>query len=587
MTNSLENILKELDEKCECLNEREIALKIRENSNCKPDDFKFISETTAFSLIAQKKDKKSNWDIYYGPLYITNDENGNPKEYPNLRDINLKMVNYWLARVEVTKNPIMRSRYADLVWEFCNLVGESKNYKMAQEVIDNNIIIIREKLYSDDFSAKSRLERGLNLALILNSKKRLNIIKELIFELEDSIPDDQGSWGFSFDLLLDNKYIDLTDRERSKVINDLEERILRLRTSKDPVPWAVEAAAIRLARHYKKSENFQGISRVLNELKKECEKFGDIAAPMQMHSWLEKLHALFIEYGLKEEVEEINKEIYKKGLEVHKNLQQVTHSIELPEVELDSFIKKFLTDDIDNDLRNLSAYFVPKKERVIDQIHKNSISFPLSFLISKSIIDHNGRKVAEIGSIEEDLNGHIIQQISQNLRIQSFFLNKVIKRLIDHHSLDSEKLLEIIMRSPVFLEERRELLKKSIEMYFHEDYISFCHIVIPQIEFAFRTLLSLCGRSILKPSRKYNGFQFKVLGDLLSDPIIESVYDTDYKLYFQILLNDSIGLNIRNDICHGISNTNVFNQSNANLLLHVLITLSLLIKQENATDKKP
>ncbi|WP_224588880.1 DUF4209 domain-containing protein [Bacillus subtilis] len=115
-------------------------------------------------------------------------------------------------------------------------------------------------------------------------------------------------------------------------------------------------------------------------------------------------------------------------------------------------------------------------------------------------------------------------------------------------------------------------------MYFNEDYISFCHIVIPQIESAFRTLLSLCERPILKPSKNRKGHEFKVLGDLLRDPIIEDVYDLNYKKYFQVLLNNQAGLNLRNHICHGISNVATFNQYTANLLLHVLISLSLFLE---------
>src|SRR5690606_35634492 len=105
--------------------------------------------------------------------------------------------------------------------------------------------------------------------------------------------------------------------------------------------------------------------------------------------------------------------------------------------------------------------------------------------------------------LEEDFEGNIIQQITQNLNVQIFFLNKVLDKFFEHHSLDSEKLLRILMESLIFNEDKKELLQKGIEMYFNEDYIAAIHILIPQIEAAFRRLINLSGGVTLKPSKNY------------------------------------------------------------------------------------
>lgn len=577
MKNSLESILKELDEKCEILSEEEISMKIKDSSNSETDDFKFISEVIAFDLRPHKEG--SNWGTYYGHLCTFKDENGSLSEYPRREDIDSEKLDYWLSRLKVTQNPIMKSRYADLVWEFSETVGKKKDFKMAQAVIDNNITIVKERLYNNEFSALSKLERGLYLALKLSDKVRIKTIKELILEFEDAIAEDEkpGTWSFSFDLLLKNR-IDLTAAERSKIISDLEERVKRLRSNANPEPWSVETAAIRLAGYYKKSGNSTKVSKILNELKEECKKYGETVTPMQYQSWLDKLHAYFMQFQPKEEVSEIRREIYENGLKIRENLIPISQSMTFQDEELDKITNTFLSDNIYIDLLKLSYEFVPKEERVIEQIKALAKNAPLLSLMTKTVVDDHGRKVAEIGNTEDDLEGNIIQQISSNINIQAIFLDKTIKKIIEHHDLNCEKLLSILMESPVFLEERRELLEKSLQLYFNEDYISFCHIVIPQIESAFRTLLSLCERPILKTSENRKGHEFKVLGDLLRDPIIEDVYDLNYKKYFQVLLNNQAGLNLRNHICHGISNVATFNQYTANLLLHVLISLSLFLE---------
>lgn len=586
MPNTLDHVLKELDVKCEILSELKISLKIKNDSNCKQDEFQFISETIAFDLIAHEEG--SNWGTYYGPLSIVPSENGSVIEYPRRTDIDSEKIDYWLSRVKVTQNPIMKSRYADLVWEFSETVGKKKDFKMAQAVIDNNITIVKERLYNDEFSALSKLERGLYLALILKDKIRIKMIKELILEFEDTIAEDQqpGTWGFSFDLLLENKNIDLTAAERSKIITDLESRIVGLRSKNDPDPWAIEAAAIRLANHYNKIGQHDDVSRILNTLREEYKQYSITASPGQVQGWLEKLHELFKHFQLKSEEEEIIKQIQENNIKVNDSLHKFSQSFKISDEQIVNYVNSFLSDDVYLDLGKLSFNFVPKEEQIKEQIYNSSNIAPLSFLLTKTLIDEHGRK-SEIGSLEDDLDGHIIQQISLTLDIQSFFLDKVIKKIIEHHKLNTEKLTELLIESPVFLEERNELLKKSIQMYFNEDYISFCHIVVPQIEFAFRTLLSLNGGSILKPKKKqkHNIFQFKVLGDLLSDPIIENIFNTDYKRYFQVLLNNHRGLNLRNDICHGVIKSDAFDKNKANLLFHVLITLSLLRIDESEMDK--
>nr|WGE05418.1 DUF4209 domain-containing protein [Bacillus subtilis] len=379
-------------------------------------------------------------------------------------------------------------------------------------------------------------------------------------------------------MLLENKKIELTAAEKSKIICELEERVKRLRSNANPEPWSIETAAIRLARYYNNSGNSVEVSRILNELKEECKKYGETVSPLQYQHWLDKLHAHFVHYHLKEKAAEIRKEIYENGLKVRENFIPISKSMTFQDEELEKIMSTFLSDDIYIDLLMLSYEFVPKKEEVIEQIKALSKTSPLLSLMPKIVNDDHGRKVAEIGNTEEDLEGNIIQSMSWNINVQAVFLDKVIKKIIEHHDLDSEKLLSILMESPVFLEERRELLKKSLQMYFNEDYISFCHIVIPQIESAFRTLISFCESPIIKPSQNRNGYEFKVLGELLSDPIIEDVYDSNYKKYFQVLLNNPVGLNLRNHICHGISNIAIFNQYTASLLLHVLISLSLFLE---------
>ncbi|WP_164669968.1 DUF4209 domain-containing protein [Virgibacillus doumboii] len=341
-------------------------------------------------------------------------------------------------------------------------------------------------------------------------------------------------------------------------------------------PWAIEAGAIRLAGYYKKNNNLDDVRRVIKKVEDAYKQHGEAATPMQVQGWLERLHELFTQFQLNQDAEEVRTEINKIGPKVKENLSAISHSMKISEKEIDEFVNSFLSDDINNDLARISVRFVPKKDQVEQQVLDLSNSSPLSFLMPKSLLGDDGRKVAEIGGIEDDLEGNVIHQITQNLSIESFFLSRILAKLKEHHRLNADGFLKILIESPVFSAERKEMLQKGLEMYFSKDYVSAIHILIPQIESAFRRLISLSGGSTLKPSKNYGGFRVKLFGELLNDPIIEQVFNEDFKLYFKMLFNDQRGLNLRNNISHGLSSINTFNETNANLLIHVLFSLSLI-----------
>ena len=113
-------------------------------------------------------------------------------------------------------------------------------------------------------------------------------------------------------------------------------------------------------------------------------------------------------------------------------------------------------------------------------------------------------------------------------------------------------------------------------MFFGNDFIVFCHLIVPQIENAICNLVSVSGASVLKPQRNNNGFQIKTLDDLLREkPIIDSMGE-DGAYYLRLVLSDQRALNIRNLLCHGIVPPGSFDINAANRLLHVLVILGLI-----------
>ncbi len=159
------------------------------------------------------------------------------------------------------------------------------------------------------------------------------------------------------------------------------------------------------------------------------------------------------------------------------------------------------------------------------------------------------------------------------MQINAFFLREAFKALVDKFELTAEEMVNYFYESPIFDEKRKDFFIKGIEAYLKGDYVVALHILIPQIEALIRNLSEKVGAPVLKPSRS-GGFFYRTLDDLLRDEQIVKVLGEDMSLYLRVLLTDPRGWNLRNEMCHGISGPERFNQISADRILHVLLCLA-------------
>jgi hypothetical protein len=227
--------------------------------------------------------------------------------------------------------------------------------------------------------------------------------------------------------------------------------------------------------------------------------------------------------------------------------------------------------------RNFAVYFIPDKTSQQANLEELVKKYPFRFMISNKLFDDKGRPMSVVGPYENDPEGHLILHITQSLHLNAFFLNMAIQKMQKCGSLTTEKIMNnLIIPSPIFEENRYCIIQKALDLFFVNDYITFCHLVVPQIENVICNLVSLSGHSVLKPQRKGSGFQLKTLDDLLSDPSVAYAITEDGAFYLRLVLTDQRALNIRNLLCHGIVPPESFGVNAANRLLHVLIILGFI-----------
>ena len=570
----INKFLKYLESISEAVSEHNISERIRNFTKEKfgqdiPDIL--IWEQTAFDFIEKYPNEKSGWGTYFGPSFVLPNEEGKMVEYPSIQRITSKIISYWEKRAKESTHPIFKARYSNLVWDFSEkITGKKPHYSIAQLYIDSIIEIAEKDLHKYSLDAIEKLERALSLALSINDKERINRLIEAIISYERKIGEDDkpGLWGFSYEFLIKNKKVPISDDKKRAIIIDLEKRFDRLLKGNNH--WAAQRAALLLVDYHSKIRK-----KILLRYGKLIQRQAEKASPLVAGAWLEELYHLYLQYGMKDEADKISNKIRESGRKAKDELKEIKIPIEISKNGLEKYINWLTDGDLKTVLQKIAVNYIPKKVKVIKQLQDLSKKAPISFLFTHKIMDAEGRPVATVGSQEEDIDGHIVLQISQNMQISSIFLRETLNTLIDKFKLTTEKIIDYLYESPIFDERRKEFLIEGIEAYLKGNYVVSLHILIPQIEAIIRNLSEKVGIPILKPSRT-GGFFYRTLDELLREKGIIKVLSEDMCLYFRVLLTDPRGWNLRNEVCHGISGPERFNQISADRIFHALLCLALV-----------
>ena len=126
---------------------------------------------------------------------------------------------HWQLRAQKSGHPVLKARYADLVWDFSKIItGESANISNAYILIDATIDIVNQRLFKNINEAIKKLERALFVAICISDKSRIKSLIKTITYFEDKILKNEypEHCGFAFDNLIENKSIKLSNMQEKK-----------------------------------------------------------------------------------------------------------------------------------------------------------------------------------------------------------------------------------------------------------------------------------------------------------------------------------------------------------------------------------
>lgn len=521
-------------------------------------------------------DEPCRWSTYHGPWASGVNEAGETIDSPPLEAITAECVDYWRGRMTTAKHPVIRARYADLVWEFSkHATGDPPPIEAARTAIDGYVeAVVTNK--SDAFAGLGDPQlRAMRLAASVGDKSRLDDAVSK-FEKHTNAGSDEADCEYRKRVLI-GQLGQLHGKLRpalslASLADDLRTRLGTL-VADGADQFAIGNVATPLADYFwseqKRDECYEVLRIHGDAVRRDSEgAMGALAV-----AWLTQLRNVYLRHEMLDDAADVLRLIESRQSEVPDNLVPISIPHEVDQVELTAWLDWLVDDDPQASTLRLLGQFVTGVDEAREQMKQIQQDHPLSSLFTSTIVDHQGRSVAEVGPAGTDDEGALVRHLHQGMQFSDFYLASGLGKLLTTHYPDAEALCSVILVAPVWHPDRHKILRRAITAYYDDDPIVCVHLLVSEIENAVRSLSASRGGVLQKPNR-LGGFDFKNLGDLLASEEMSLFLGEDLSTYLKIALTDRRGWNLRNNTCHGLVPASSLSAPAARRLLHIVLLLS-------------
>jgi hypothetical protein len=503
---------------------------------------------------------------------------GHRVDTPPLESITPDCIAYWATRMSAAQNPLLRGRYGDLVWEFSEkTTGRRPPIEAARTAIDGYVEAIVDGLCEPFDGSGDIQKRALDLAASVDAERLKKAIGKL--QVYAAAPANEEEREFRqrelFGRLMQLRGSRRPDDELKALAADLRARLNKLVEIKAD-HFTVENVALPLADYYRSTQQVTEAEEMLRAYGAAVERTVDTnTMAMVATGWLTRLHDLYQRFGMHDDARKLLITIQTQSARINDELIRVSHSTTVPQEKLDEAIDSLINGTKTEALRKIAMNFVPSvndTERLVKDIASETI---LMNVFTQQVVAEDGRTTASVGPIGEDLEGHVVLQLGKTMQFLGQLFRPTMEQAVTRHDLKANDFVEWLGESPLYLSDRMQLLNQAFASYLNGNWAMAVHLAIPQIENALRQVLVLHGQPLIRPHR--NGtFLLKNLDELLRDSVTERALPKDVRVYLRTLLCDQRGLNVRNNVCHGLWPAEYFNWFIADLVIHAVLVLGLM-----------
>lgn len=535
------------------------------------------SEVLAFALQANPR-QSSPWGTYFGPIGSGTREDGSVCYFPDINEAVPEVIEHWTTRARTLTHPVLKARYADLIWDLSRVIAKtSPSPDMAMAAIDAYLTSVRDNLRTNLHGKFDVVVRALDLAIMIGDAARTDAARSTLLALHrEAMAAGNGLWWIAFDRLINEKRAGLTDRERDELVASLEDVITRCSTTSDPKkfdPHFTKSAAERLIKYYNRTGRPDDVRRLHTIVGRSFEHFASLGDALLAASTLQTATNAFRSAGLKDEAQRVRVVMEQKIAQSHELLKPITVERTIAREDMERFLSEIVVPDVGSTLVRIASEFLHRKTSLEEQLKTLSEEAPLMATLSQSIMadDH---VAGMVGSVDDDLSGRLIQQAAQNVALADIYLDASLERAKERHALTPHHFVGWAARTALF--EDLSLLLDGVTAWYDEDWVKAVHILVPQIELGLRGIVAALGKPITKPHPTVPGVSVVIgMGDILYSKEIAVALGEDLTLHFRAIYADPRGINLRNDLAHGLLRPDRINRGQTIRLIHTLLVFGI------------
>jgi hypothetical protein len=517
------------------------------------------AEVAAFHFVPADGPDREPWGSYFKPIRIGRSEDGLPMYSPNADDIDPEILEYWEIRASLTQHPLLRARYADLVWEFGRLaLGAKANTGFAWVAADAYLTTVERRLVEHEAQAWRFIDRALEIAIRLDDLGRVRRAKSVLFSFFRA-QQEAGRltmWWKPDEISFGHDKLELSAAEVQEVLLTLEASLARFSDPKRADqfdPQQTLAAADRLIRHRKRLDQPRQAVRCMKIAGAAVEGAAAQANPLQAIGWLEDLLRRYRELSMTEEIARAEAQLDGiRRAQVKEMLEPRTDQPDPQPIGSSAWLERLTFGTLSEVLHRIGLAFVARAE-------------------SGHAADDGAKTAFAPG--EADISGQAILNAAAALTQKSPLLNAALRRLTERHSTNTTTLIGFLQMSGYFESSRRRFLEEGLQAWLAGDAIKAIYLLMPEVEAALRLVLTAIGQPHTY-SLTLGRVEMLDIAAILENRAFRIQVDRNIRLHLAALYSDPSGLNLQAKIARGTANFDQLGIEIANWVVHSLLLVA-------------
>jgi hypothetical protein len=479
---------------------------------------------------------------------------------PPLGEIEDSILDSWEAYAARADDPIVRSRFHDLLWER----RHGQPHVHAQEAIRAYLELTRgcwSRLYHSFC-----VMRAVELARAIGHEELLReAIERVVVLIREDFSNEDWSPGVSLPLL--KQLVELPPEQRPDETAALVEEA-RERYNADPF---IAESISQLEAAFGSPEEREEVWH------RQVEHWRDAASQAEgLVRYGHRQHALELarNHGLTDLAEEILLDLQSMSVE-ELDFKVISAEVSVPAEEIDQVIDFVVGDDDGRGaLRRFGAQGPPTGQAEDNEVAVTNAArdFPLIGLFPTQVVGEHRALVFNAATEEDKRRYELVRQEGFSLLLFAPLAVRILDEVLARHGAPIEEEMVAFLAEGPIEPDRAQRFAEAFGYYWRGEYDAAGHLLAPRIEGAIRHLCVELGIPVTKPPRGAEPGGVVTLGSLLDD--LRARMDESWRRYLAHLLSDPLGLNLRNEIGHGL--IPAVDQQRAALLIHSVCYLAAL-----------